>query len=79
MQVYILYYRSVSTNFMIFLSPVIYCLLVGGSPEAWGGSPDSCDCDSEITLYLASSQAPKSISLHRREQKGKNFASSDCS
>jgi len=33
---------------------------------------------SEITLYLASSQAPKSISLHRREQKGKNFASSDC-
>jgi len=32
----------------------------------------------EITLYLASSQAPKSISLHRCEQKGKNFASSGC-
>jgi len=32
----------------------------------------------EIILYSASSQAPKSISLHRREQKGKNFASSDC-
>jgi hypothetical protein len=32
----------------------------------------------EITLYLASSQAPKSISLHRREQKGKNFSPSGC-
>jgi hypothetical protein len=31
------------------------------------------DCVLEIILYLASSQAPKSISLHRGQQKGKDF------
>ena len=40
--------------------------------------PEEVLDSSEVTLYLASSQAPKSISLHRCEQKGKNFASLDC-
>jgi len=31
------------------------------------------DFKSETILYSASSQAPKSINLHRFEQKGKNF------
>ena len=31
--------------------------------------------NSEVTLYLVSSQAPKSISLQRLEQKGKNLVS----
>jgi len=41
--------------------------------------PDSSDSGLDSILYSASSHAPKSINLHRREQKGKNFASSDFS
>jgi hypothetical protein len=48
----------------------------GVSEALLGGSPDSGDCGSQIILYSASSHAPKSSSLHRREQNGKNFASS---
>ncbi|OHB74551.1 MAG: hypothetical protein A2Z25_23820 [Planctomycetes bacterium RBG_16_55_9] len=39
-------------------------------------SSDSSDCGSEDIRYSESSQAPKSISLHRSLQKGKN---GDCS
>jgi hypothetical protein len=61
------------------MNVVIYRLSEDPSDEVSDGSPDFCDCRLETTLYLVSSHAPKSISLHRREQKGKNFASSDCS
>lgn len=33
----------------------------------------------EKTLYFPSNQAPKSISLHRSQQKGKKFVFFDCS
>ncbi len=71
MHTYIIYFRLISTNFTIFiLNIAVYHSTVEVSEEVSDGS--------EITLYLASSQAPKSISLHRREQKGKNFTSLDC-
>jgi hypothetical protein len=57
---------------------LVYCL----SEEAGEVSDDPADSresESETILYLASSQEPRSMSLHRREQKGKNSASSDCS
>ena len=40
---------------------------------------DSSDSGLGTILYSVSSHAPRSTSLHRREQKGKNFASSDLS
>jgi hypothetical protein len=52
------------------LKAAVYCSSAEVSEQVSDGS--------EIILYSASSQAPKSISLHRREQKGKNFISSDC-
>jgi hypothetical protein len=66
----IICYQPVSTNFIIFLDIVIY----RSSEEVSEGVSDGF----ETILYLLSSQAPKSINLHRCEQKGKNFASSDC-
>ena len=63
--------------YQILLSKIaVYCVLKEADDKSdeplvsSGSGPD-------IILYSASSQAPKSISLHRREQKGKNFASSD--
>jgi len=47
--------------------------------ETSDGSLGFCDCNPEIILYLASNQLPKSTSLQRCEQKGKNFASLTCS
>ena len=55
---------------ILFLNIVIY----RSSAEVSGGVSEGF----ETILYLSSSQAPKSINLHRCEQKGKNFASSDC-
>ena len=49
----------------MFLRIAIYCFLEGVSEFVSG--------DLKISLYSVSSQAPKSISLHRREQKGKYF------
>ena len=56
---------------MIFLNLAAYCLSGAVSDEVSDGL--------EITLYSASSQAPKSINLHRCEQKGKNSAFWGCS
>jgi len=47
--------------------------------EVSDSPPDSCDSGPDIILYSVSSQAPKSINLHRREQNGRNLASSDFS
>jgi hypothetical protein len=80
MQIYITYHRAISTNFYQFLllKAAVYCFSekVG---EVSDGPPDSCNSGLDSILYSPSSQAPKSISLHRREQKGKNLASSDFS
>jgi len=51
----------------------------GLSEEVSDGSTDSCVSGLETILYLESSQAPKSISLHRLEQKGRNVACLDWS
>ncbi len=61
------------------INAVVYGLSESVSGKVSDGSPDSCGSSLEIILYLASSQAPKSISLHRLEQKGKNVACLDCS
>jgi len=58
--------------FTVFQSDGISEVLPGTSLEFFDGGV-------EIILYLASSQAPKSMNLHLREQKGKNFTFSDCS
>jgi len=55
---------------ILFLNIAVYRSSAEVSEEVSGCSG--------IILYLASSQAPKSISLHRCEQKGKNFASAGC-
>jgi hypothetical protein len=55
---------------ILFLNIVIY----RSSAELSGGVSEGF----ETILYLSSSHAPKSINLHRCEQKGRNFASSDC-
>ena len=68
---------SVSTDFIIFSSLIIYCLSTRASEEVSDGPGSFCDFNSEIILYLASSQAPKSISLHRCEQNGEYFTPSD--
>jgi len=47
------------------------------SGDASGGSAICGGSVSEGILYLASNQAPRSISLHLWEQKGKNLLSSD--
>ena len=64
---------------ILFLGIAVYRLPDGGSDEVSGRSLDCCDSGSETILYLASNQAPKSISLHRCEQKGKNFVFGGCS
>ena len=64
---------------ILFLNAAVYCLSEGLSEEVSDGSPDSCESGLETILYLESSQAPKSISLHRLEQKGKNVACLDWS
>jgi len=82
MQIYITYHRAISTNFyqILLLKAVVYYLSEDvGVDEVPYGPPDSCDSGLDSILYSASSQAPKSTSLHRREQKGKNLASSDFS
>jgi len=61
------------------INAVLYSLSELVSGEVSNGSPDSCESGLGTILYLASRQAPKSISLHRLEQKGKNVACSDCS
>lgn len=60
---------------ILFLKTVVYCLSEDGG-EVSDSPPVSCGSGPETILYSAFSQAPKSISLHRREQKGKNLASS---
>jgi len=45
------------------------------SEDVPDGSSESCDCSLETNVYSESSHAPKSINLHRFEQKGKNMAS----
>jgi hypothetical protein len=76
-------YNELSVDFnnfyqILLLKNVVYRLFeeVG---EVSDDPSDSCDSELDAILYSASSQAPKSMSLHRWEQKGKNFASSDCS
>jgi hypothetical protein len=60
------------------LKATVYCL--SGDLGVMSVCPsDSCDREPDMILYSASSHAPKSIYLHRREQKGRNFASSDFS
>ena len=76
-------YNVFSVDFKKFykilsLKAVVYCL-PGEMSLVSDGPPDSCDSGPDTILYSASSHAPKSINLHRREQKGKNFASSDSS
>lgn len=68
----IIYYRPVFNKFynILFLNIVIY----RSSARILGKTSDGF----ETISYLPSSQAPKSINLHRCEQKGKNFAPSDC-
>jgi hypothetical protein len=61
---------------ILFLKTVAYCLSED-VVEVSGSPPGSCGSSLETILYSAFSQAPKSISLQRREQKGKNLASSD--
>ena len=61
------------------INVVLYGLSESVSGKVSDGSPDSCESGLDTILYLASSQVPKSISLHRLEQKGKNVACSDCS
>lgn len=76
-------YNGFSVDFKKFykiLSPnaAAYCLS-GNMGVLSDGPPDSCGSEPDTILYSASSHPLKSISLHRREQKGKNFASSDFS
>ncbi len=76
-------YNVLSVDFNIFykilsLKAAIYSLS-GDMGVLSDDSSGSCGRDSDTILYSASSHAPKSINLHRREQKGKNFASSDFS
>jgi len=61
------------------INAVLYGLSELVSGKVSDGSPDSCESALVTILYLESSQAPKSISLHLLEQKGKNVACSDCS
>jgi hypothetical protein len=63
----------------LLLSSIVYRLSKGLSEKVSDDSLDSCRCGLEINVYSASSQAPRSISLHRLEQKGKNVACLDCS
>ena len=61
------------------INTVVYGLSESVSGKVSDGSRDSCESALETILYLESSQAPKSISLHRLEQKGKNVACLHCS
>lgn len=74
-------YNVLWVNFKKFyqifsLDVFIYCVSEG-KDEVSDGPPDSCDSGLDTILYSASSHAPRSMSLHRREQNGKNFAFSD--
>jgi len=64
LKLYILNYRSDSIDFMRNLVGASYFCFK--ESKDWSGS-------SEITLYSASSHVPRSRSLQRREQKGKNL------
>jgi len=61
------------------LNIAAYRLSEGVPDDVLDGLQDCCDFGSETILYLASNQAPKSISLQRREQKGKNSVFGFCS
>jgi hypothetical protein len=76
-------YNVFSVDFKKFykiLSPkaAVYCL-PGGMSLVSVYPPDSSDSGLDAILYSVSSHAPKSMSLHCRQQKGKNFASSEFS
>ncbi len=58
---------------------VVYCSSEGTSDEVSDELSESCDSNLETNLYSESSHAPKSINLHRLEQKGKNMACFECS
>jgi len=70
-------FQQILQHFIFYVG--IYCFLWWVSVDVSDDWADSSDWNLETILYLASSQAPKSMSLHRSEQKGKNFACCDCS
>jgi len=68
-------YSLLSAGFNIFCNILfLYIIIYRSSTEVSEAVPEGF----ETILYLSSSQAPKSINLHRCEQKGRNSTSSDC-
>jgi len=70
-------YNRLSVGFKKFRKILLptgasHCASEGLSDGACGDSCDCPDCKSELILYSPSSQTPRSRSLQRCEQKGKN-------
>jgi hypothetical protein len=75
--IYNVLYVDFNKFYKILLPKIVVYCMSKGEGDVSDDPPDSCDSGLDTILYSASSQALKSMSLHRREQKGKNPASSD--